>query len=223
MSINRVEDFLTESARRFGDKIALVAGGRRLSFAELDAAVRPPRGRSAARRCSARRSRPHLHGQLLGSGGLDLRRAEGRRRIQPDQSLDQGGQARFRRRQLPRGCDPHADEAACRRSRRAEGLSEPRADDGCDRREGRSPAGLRVVRRRLRSAQRSAAARRHRSRPGDADLHLRLDRLPEGRDDDASEHRRGGHIDHHLSRRTPPTTSSSTCCRSRSTTASIRC
>ena len=36
MSINRVEDYLTESARRFGDKIALVAGGRRLSFSELD-------------------------------------------------------------------------------------------------------------------------------------------------------------------------------------------
>ena len=36
MSINRVEDYLMKSARWFGDKIALVAGGRRLSFSELD-------------------------------------------------------------------------------------------------------------------------------------------------------------------------------------------
>jgi long-chain acyl-CoA synthetase len=32
----RIEQFLTESARRFPEKTALVAGGRRLSFAELD-------------------------------------------------------------------------------------------------------------------------------------------------------------------------------------------
>src|SRR5262245_22288947 len=37
MSINRVEDYLSASARRFGDKVALVAGGRRMTFAELDA------------------------------------------------------------------------------------------------------------------------------------------------------------------------------------------
>lgn len=36
MSINRIEDYLSASARRFGDKVALVAGGRRLTFAELD-------------------------------------------------------------------------------------------------------------------------------------------------------------------------------------------
>jgi long-chain acyl-CoA synthetase len=36
MSIGRVEDYLSSSARRFGDKVALVAGGRRLTFAELD-------------------------------------------------------------------------------------------------------------------------------------------------------------------------------------------
>jgi long-chain acyl-CoA synthetase len=36
MSINRVEDYLKGSARRFGDKTALIAGGRRLSFSELD-------------------------------------------------------------------------------------------------------------------------------------------------------------------------------------------
>ena len=36
MSINRIEDYLTGNARRRGDKVALVAGGRRLSFAELD-------------------------------------------------------------------------------------------------------------------------------------------------------------------------------------------
>src|SRR5438067_5695628 len=33
----RVEQFLTDSAKRFGDKIALVAGAKRLSFGELDA------------------------------------------------------------------------------------------------------------------------------------------------------------------------------------------
>jgi long-chain acyl-CoA synthetase len=33
----RVERFLTDSAKRFPDKVALVAGGRRLSFRELDA------------------------------------------------------------------------------------------------------------------------------------------------------------------------------------------
>src|SRR5258705_4422351 len=33
----RVEQFLTDSASRFGDKIALIAGARRLSFGELDA------------------------------------------------------------------------------------------------------------------------------------------------------------------------------------------
>jgi amino acid adenylation domain-containing protein len=36
MSINRIEDYLTGNARRRSDKIALVAGGRRLSFSELD-------------------------------------------------------------------------------------------------------------------------------------------------------------------------------------------
>src|SRR5262245_66674006 len=36
MSINRIEEYLGKSARRLGDKIALVAGGRRLSFSELD-------------------------------------------------------------------------------------------------------------------------------------------------------------------------------------------
>lgn len=36
MSITRVEHYLSESARRFGAKTALVAGGRRLSFSELD-------------------------------------------------------------------------------------------------------------------------------------------------------------------------------------------
>jgi long-chain acyl-CoA synthetase len=32
----RVERFLTDSARRFPDKTALVAGGRRLTFSDLD-------------------------------------------------------------------------------------------------------------------------------------------------------------------------------------------
>src|SRR5580704_3807910 len=32
----RVERFLTDSARRFGDKVALVAGGARLTYRELD-------------------------------------------------------------------------------------------------------------------------------------------------------------------------------------------
>lgn len=36
VSINRVEDYLAASARRFGDKIALIAAERRLTFAELD-------------------------------------------------------------------------------------------------------------------------------------------------------------------------------------------
>src|SRR5262245_9389831 len=36
MSIHRIEDYLTASARAFGGKTALVAGGRRLSYAELD-------------------------------------------------------------------------------------------------------------------------------------------------------------------------------------------
>lgn len=36
MSINRIEGYLTASARKFGDKVALVAGGRRLTFSELD-------------------------------------------------------------------------------------------------------------------------------------------------------------------------------------------
>jgi long-chain acyl-CoA synthetase len=37
MSITRIEDYLTVSAQKFGDKVGLVAGGRRLTFAELDA------------------------------------------------------------------------------------------------------------------------------------------------------------------------------------------
>lgn len=37
MSINRIEDYLSASARKFGDKVGLIAGGRRLTFAELDA------------------------------------------------------------------------------------------------------------------------------------------------------------------------------------------
>lgn len=37
MSIIRIEDYLAASARKFGDKVGLVAGGRRLTFAELDA------------------------------------------------------------------------------------------------------------------------------------------------------------------------------------------
>jgi amino acid adenylation domain-containing protein len=36
MSISRVEDYLIENARRFGDKVALVADGLRLSYFELD-------------------------------------------------------------------------------------------------------------------------------------------------------------------------------------------
>jgi amino acid adenylation domain-containing protein len=36
MSIERIEDDLRRSAARFGDKVALVAGGRRLTYAELD-------------------------------------------------------------------------------------------------------------------------------------------------------------------------------------------
>lgn len=36
MSINRIEDYLIASARKSGDKVALVAGGRRLTFSELD-------------------------------------------------------------------------------------------------------------------------------------------------------------------------------------------
>src|SRR5205085_5354875 len=32
----RVEHFLSESARRFGDKVALVAGAKRLTYRELD-------------------------------------------------------------------------------------------------------------------------------------------------------------------------------------------
>jgi long-chain acyl-CoA synthetase len=36
MSIERIEDDLRRSAARFADKVALVAGGRRLSYAELD-------------------------------------------------------------------------------------------------------------------------------------------------------------------------------------------
>jgi amino acid adenylation domain-containing protein len=37
MSIHRVEEYLSASARTFGDKVALVARGRRLTFAELEA------------------------------------------------------------------------------------------------------------------------------------------------------------------------------------------
>ncbi len=36
MSIDRIEDYLSRSARKAGDKVALVAGGRRLTFSELD-------------------------------------------------------------------------------------------------------------------------------------------------------------------------------------------
>jgi long-chain acyl-CoA synthetase len=36
MSIERIEDDMRRSAARFGDKVALVAGGRRLTYAELD-------------------------------------------------------------------------------------------------------------------------------------------------------------------------------------------
>jgi non-ribosomal peptide synthetase component E (peptide arylation enzyme) len=46
----RVEQFLSDSAKRFPDKTALIAGGRRLSFAELDALsdrLAPPRLSSA--------------------------------------------------------------------------------------------------------------------------------------------------------------------------------
>ena len=49
----RVEQFLRDSAARFPDKTALVAGGRRLTFAELDAALRSAR-RGAARRAASR-------------------------------------------------------------------------------------------------------------------------------------------------------------------------
>ena len=36
MSIHRIEEYLSASARKFGDKVALVASGRRLTFAELE-------------------------------------------------------------------------------------------------------------------------------------------------------------------------------------------
>ena len=217
----RVERFLRDSARRFPDKTALVAGGRRLSFAELDALSDRLAAALVAARARARRPRRRVHGQLLGGGGRDLRGAQGRRRVQPDQPVDQGRQARLRPQQLPRQRAPHPDARSRRWS--SEALAECAvgqvhvvAGGGRD-----SGGGARLARRSPRSAPPGVAG--HRPRPRHADLHLGLDRLPQGRDDDAPEHRRRRHLDHHLSREHAPTTSSSTCCRSRSTTASTRC
>ena len=87
-----------------------------------------------------------------------------------------------------------------RRRRRRRGCALRRADDRRRRRSG--AARLRALERRADGAEVRAARRRsrHRHRPRDAHLHLGLDRLPQGRDDDASERRRRRDLDHHLPR-----------------------
>ena len=110
----RVEQFLRDSAGRFPGKIALVAGGRRLTYGELDAASDQLAGALVGARRHARRPRHRLHGQLLGGGRRHFRRAQGRRRVQPDQPVDQGRQARLRHQQLPRVGDADAAEAHAR-------------------------------------------------------------------------------------------------------------
>ena len=203
--------------------------GRRRQAAELCRArrgVRPARRRRSPQRGHrARRSRRRLHGQLLGGGGRDLRRAQGRRACS----------ARSIPRPRPTSSPSSSTIAAPPRV-----ITQPRLGSVAAEAVAEAPSVKLVVL--AGGAQRPGCASclsfedalasigaappptpRHRHRPRHADLHLGLDRLPQGRDDDAPEHRRRRDLDHHLSREHARTTSSSTCCRSPSTTASTRC
>ena len=89
----RVESFLADAARRFPDKAALVVDGRRVSYSELDKLA----GQLAnVLRSSGvgRGDRVVIPGGFVGPRRLvGLRQSQGRGGIQPDQPLDQAGQA----------------------------------------------------------------------------------------------------------------------------------
>ena len=98
----RVEQFLRDSAASLPGQDRAC---RRRQAPDLRRARRPlrpssPSGAARPRR-RARRSRRRLPGQLCRGGRLDLRRAQGRRRVQPGQPDDQGRQARLHPQQLP--------------------------------------------------------------------------------------------------------------------------
>src|SRR5581483_9175518 len=155
----------------------------------------PLRERAARARPRARRPRRHLPEQLGRGGGLDLRHAEGRRRVQRGEPGHQGGQARVAPREVPRDGAGDRAQAAARRGRGhpASALARARAGRGRARPARRAGRVGRGARRGRRGAGRRP---RHRRRPRDDRHHLGLDRRAQGRDDDAPERGRRRDLDH---------------------------
>ena len=189
MAVRTLDDHLRASAARTPDKIAIVAGDRRVSYGELDRLADGIAGGLIASGIErGDRVGVFLPNTVEGAASIYgvLRAGAGVLAAQPD---DEGrearpGAGRCRRR---RGSSARARTAASSRTRAA---FAPSAAHGRVRR--RRPGRRRAVRA-ARRARGAALAARDRHRPRRADLHLGLDGQAEGRDADAPEHdlRRG--------------------------------
>ena len=183
----RVEEFLRDSAARFPDKTALVAGEPRLTYSR--ARRRSPTG--SPRRCVERGVERGDRVVVFMDNCVEavvaiFAVAQGRRRLQSGQPVDQGRQARLHPQQLPaRGAD-HPAQARRRRRRCARRGAVGRSSPSSPAAGAPALAGAVHWREALAAPTSRCRRRRHRHRPRDAHLHLGLDRLPQGRDDDAS-------------------------------------
>ena len=221
-----LHDELARTARRRPDAVALIAGDRRHSFAEID------RDASGAR--------PHAPGPGVRRGDRVAVMADNSAEVVVAiyAALKAGGVF------VVVNPTTKADKLAfilddCQVTAlggpppaRPCGQAGPgRGGIGDHRRVGRRPArrarrrprpgmGRRPRRRPGRAAGRP---RRHRRRPGRPHLHVRIDRPAQGRDAHAPQPGAQRLVDLDLPRASARTTSSPACCRSRSTTACSRC
>ena len=200
----RVEAIPAATApRAFADKDG---AGRRRPAADLcraRRAVRPARrgarARAASRAATASSSSWTIAGRRWSRSSPCSRPARVFSPINPSTKADK---LAYVAQQLPRRGDPHPGQAAAGRRRSASPTRRRSSSSSSPAAARQRPAG-RDRRSRTRSRSRRAPLPRIAgidARPGDAGLHLRLDRLPQGRDDDASERRRRRHLDHDLSR-----------------------
>jgi acyl-CoA synthetase (AMP-forming)/AMP-acid ligase II len=178
----RVERFLWDAARRFPDKTAIVCGEARPTYRQLaDAAAGLARElklrglRRGERVIILLQNSPEavlaVFGTLAAGGVFSV--------INPSTKADKLAYILNNARASALITEPRLAAVANEAAARALGHEHPDHP--------------------VRFLGRRAAGRRDRSRPGDDHLHLGVDRLPEGRDDDARQHRRGSDLDHHLS------------------------
>ena len=204
----RVEDFLRSSAARSPGKVALVAGKERLTFRDIDVASDRLAATLAAHGV-ARGDRVVVFMDNCAEAVVAIFAALKAGAIfSPVNASTKADKLAYilnnseaaalvtQHRLLGVAADALADAPSVRLTIAAGGQEAPALPGAMHWRDA------------LAAEPHAAARGRHRYRPRHDHLHVGLDRLAEGRDDDASQHRRRRRLDHLLSWEPTPTTSS---------------